>query len=70
MGYGRHIKAYKGGSLEDVIFNGTDTRKPNDYAFVELIFSNKKIKLVVNLQNMMKFRLKERHQEMEIQNIF
>ena len=38
-------KHIRGGSLEDVIFNGTDTRKPNDYAFVELIFSNTENKI-------------------------
>ena len=33
-------KHMRGDNLGDVIFNGTDTRKPNDYANVELLFSN------------------------------
>ena len=38
-------KQIRGNSMEDVIFNGTDTRKPNDFAFVELLFSNTENKL-------------------------
>jgi chromosome segregation protein len=33
-------KHIRGDNIDDVIFNGTDTRKPNDYANVELLFSN------------------------------
>ena len=33
-------KHIRGENIDDVIFNGTDTRKPNDYANVELLFSN------------------------------
>ena len=37
---GETSKHIRGDSIDDVIFNGTDTRKPNDYANVELLFSN------------------------------
>ena len=37
---GETSKHIRGDSIDDVIFNGTDSRKPNDYANVELIFSN------------------------------
>ena len=37
---GESSKHIRGDSLDDVIFNGTDTRKQNDYANVELLFSN------------------------------
>ena len=37
---GESSKHIRGESLDDVIFNGTDTRKQNDYANVELLFSN------------------------------
>ena len=63
-------KHIRGGSLEDVIFNGTDTRKPNDYAFVELIFSNTENKIGGEFAKYDEISIKERHQEMEIQNIF
>jgi len=37
---GETSKHIRGDSIDDVIFNGTDSRKPNDYANVELLFSN------------------------------
>jgi len=37
---GESSKHIRGENLDDVIFNGTDTRKQNDYANVELLFSN------------------------------
>ena len=37
---GETSKHIRGDSIDDVIFNGTDTRKPHDYANVELLFSN------------------------------
>ena len=37
---GESSKHIRGDNLDDVIFNGTDTRKQNDYANVELLFSN------------------------------
>ena len=37
---GETSKHIRGDSIDDVIFNGTDTRQPNDYANVELLFSN------------------------------
>lgn len=37
---GETSKHIRGDNIDDVIFNGTDTRKPNDYASVELLFSN------------------------------
>ena len=37
---GETSKHIRGDNIDDVIFNGTDTRKPNDYANVELLFSN------------------------------
>ena len=37
---GETSKHIRGDSIDDVIFNGTDTRKPNDYANVELLLSN------------------------------
>ena len=37
---GETSKHIRGDSIDDVIFNGTDTRKPNDYANVELLFTN------------------------------
>ncbi|GIR93449.1 MAG: hypothetical protein CM15mP93_16360 [Thiotrichaceae bacterium] len=43
MGMGDTSK-HKGGDM-GVIFNGTDTRKPNDYAFFRIIFSNTENKI-------------------------
>ena len=37
---GETSKHIRGDNIDDVIFNGTDTRKPHDYANVELLFSN------------------------------
>ena len=37
---GETSKHIRGDSIDDVIFNGTDSRKPHDYANVELLFSN------------------------------
>jgi len=37
---GETSKHIRGDNIDDVIFNGTETRKPNDYANVELLFSN------------------------------
>ena len=37
---GETSKHIRGDNIDDVIFNGTDSRKPHDYANVELLFSN------------------------------
>ncbi len=37
---GETSKHIRGDNIGDVIFNGTDSRKPHDYANVELLFSN------------------------------
>ena len=37
---GETSKHIRGDSIDDVIFNGTDSRQPHDYANVELLFSN------------------------------
>ena len=42
---GETSKHIRGDNIDDVIFYGTDTRKPNDYAYVELLFLNTENKI-------------------------
>ena len=67
---GETSKHIRGDSIDDVIFNGTDTRQPNDYANVELFSLIRKIELAVNMHNMTKFQLKERLLGMARQSTF
>ena len=46
----KSTKSLRAGKMEDVIFNGTDTRKPMPFAEVELIIDNSEHHLPTDVQ--------------------
>ena len=50
MGAGKQrIKQLRGASMQDVIFSGTETRKPLSYAYVAITLDNSDHQLAIDL---------------------